>query len=368
MYDSRVYWLFGLPVDQISLTEASTAVAKAALARESAVFITPNLNFLRECAQDPLFRDGCLRSELSLADGTPLLWLARIAGFRLPHRVAGSDLFDQLLEDRAGTLATSESVIDIFFFGGPPGAAQAASAHVNQMSRSLRCVGSFTPGFGTVTDMSDAATLADISRARPHFLVVSLGARKGTEWIDRNRRELPGMVISHLGAVVNFAAGTVSRAPEWMRVTGLEWIWRIREEPRLMERYARDGMFLLGLILIVGPALLLLRLISGRQSVASASFLSDPQGTLCVQIRGRFSGESAEQIDRDLKQRIPAKGSVLIDLSEISDVDARGLGILYAWLFRGGRPVRVASTPLKHWRARLKFRLYRAYALLGSFH
>jgi N-acetylglucosaminyldiphosphoundecaprenol N-acetyl-beta-D-mannosaminyltransferase len=365
LHDSRVYWLFGLPVDQISLAEASTAVAIAALARESLVFVTPNLNFLRECAQDSHFRDGCLRSDLSLADGTPLLWLARLAGFRLPHRVAGSDLFDELLEGRAGARAKSDASIDIFFFGGPPGAAQAASIKVNEESHSLRCVGFFTPGFGTVADMSDAATLADIKRARPQFLVVSLGARKGTEWIDRNRSELSGMVISHLGAVVNFAAGTVSRAPGWMRLTGLEWVWRILEEPRLVERYARDGMFLLRLVFFFGPMLLLLKLFPGKRAVASADFTRDAEGPLCVHVSGSFTGESAEQIDREARLRVPASDSLLVDLSEITDVDARGLGILYVWLFRRGWQTRINPRPLKHWRARLKFQLYRAQALLG---
>lgn len=366
LHDSRVHWLFGLPVDQIRLAEASTAVATAARARESFVFITPNLNFLRECARDAHFRDGCLRSELSLADGTPLLWLARVAGFELPHRVAGSDLFDELLEGRAGALGKSDALIDIFFFGGPPGAAQAASVKVNQVSHSLRCVGSFTPGFGTVADMSDAATLAEIKRTRPQFLIVSLGARKGTEWIDRNRSELSGMVISHLGAVVNFAAGTVSRAPAWMRVTGLEWVWRILEEPRLVERYARDGMFLLRLVLLSGPGLLVLKLFPGKRSIASANFTRDVEGPFCVHVGGSFTGESAEQIDHEVRQRVPASASVLVDLSEISDIDARGLGILYAWLFRRGWQTRMTSVPLKHWRARLKFQLYRAQALLGK--
>ncbi|MGA0840222.1 MAG: WecB/TagA/CpsF family glycosyltransferase [Pseudomonadales bacterium] len=330
------------------------------------VFITPNLNFLRESADDPDFRDACLRSELSLADGTPLLWLARVAGFSLPHRVAGSDLFDELLEDPAGRLGASGSVIDLYFFGGPPGAAQAAGAHVNQSAKGLRCVGTQTPGFGSVEAMSDAATLDHIRQARPQLLVVSLGARKGTAWIDSNRERLSGMVISHLGAVVNFAAGTVSRAPSWMRTSGLEWIWRIREEPRLVERYAKDGVFLLRLLLLYWPVLALLRRLSPQGSVGRAAINADATGQVTVVLRGSLTGDAAERIHDEVTGGVGAAASVIIDLSNVEDVDARGLGILYEWRYRRHWGVSLETPSLKHWRVRLKFRLYRAQALLAS--
>lgn len=89
--------------------------------------------------------------------------------------------------------------------------------------------------------MSAPELLAQINATGAHFLVVSLGAQKGQAWIVQNMEQLTIPVISHLGAVVNFVAGEVNRAPMWMRKVGLEWLWRIKEEPSLWRRYAADA-------------------------------------------------------------------------------------------------------------------------------
>ena len=80
------------------------------------------------------------------------------------------------------------------------------------------------------------------------FLAVSLGAKKGQLWLHRNHQRLTVPVRAHLGVTVNFQAGTVKRAPPRLRAWGLEWLWRIKEEPHLWRRYAHDGWVLLGLI------------------------------------------------------------------------------------------------------------------------
>lgn len=84
--------------------------------------------------------------------------------------------------------------------------------------------------------MSNAETIERINASGADFLVVSLGARKGQAWIMQNRQHLSVLLISHLDAMVNFVAGTVSRAQQWMQRFGLEWLWRIKEEPVLWRR------------------------------------------------------------------------------------------------------------------------------------
>ena len=87
-----------------------------------------------------------------------------------------------------------------------------------------------------------------VNASEADFLAASLGARKGQLWLHRNHRRLTIPIRAHLGAVINFQAGTVKRAPTWLRACGLEWLWRIKEEPHLWRRYAHDGWVLLGLI------------------------------------------------------------------------------------------------------------------------
>ena len=73
--------------------------------------------------------------------------------------------------------------------------------------------------------------------------------KKGQEWIDYNKDKLNSKIISHLGATINFLAGSVKRAPIWMQRSGFEWLWRIIEEPGLCSRYFRDGLQLSRLLI-----------------------------------------------------------------------------------------------------------------------
>lgn len=241
-FGRNVHCLLGLPFDAVDVSGALQRVRDAAVLRHPCFVSTPNLNFLVACQSDAAFRDSVMRSDLSLADGMPLIWMARLLGLPIRERVAGSSLFDALRRD-------AKRPLSVYFFGGPPGIADQACARLNAEARGLRCVGFTDPGFGSVEDMSSAVAIDRINASGADFLVVALGARKGQEWIERNRGRIVAPVISHLGAVVNFVAGTISRAPPWMQRTGLEWLWRVKEEPGLWRRYLADGIALLHLMM-----------------------------------------------------------------------------------------------------------------------
>lgn len=244
----------GLPFDVLDTSEAVNRISTAIQRPERLFFSTPNLNFLVTAQEeDDAFRQSVLASGLSLADGMPVVWLSRLQGTPLPERVAGSSVFEQL---RAGA---GQSIIGrpikVYFFGGPPGVAEKACAVLNDEHAGAGAgghmvgVGAFCPGFGSVADMSTPEVIAAINASGADFLVVSLGAKKGQAWIVHNLGQLTVPVVSHLGAVVNFVAGTVERAPlAWQR-WGLEWLWRIRQEPALFKRYWADGWALFGLVL-----------------------------------------------------------------------------------------------------------------------
>src|SRR5262249_32434527 len=122
------------------------------------------------------------------------------------------------------------------------GAARTAAEALNSARAGLRCAGYEAPGFGSIAEMSAPSSIARINASGADFVVVALGARKGQAWIEHNRSRLEAPVVSHLGAVLNFAAGRVRRAPRWMQRTGLEWLWRIREERALWRRYLSDAL------------------------------------------------------------------------------------------------------------------------------
>lgn len=233
--------LLGIDFDVISLEETVARVRDAALTRRALFLSTANVNFAVLASRDAMFRLSLDASDLCVPDGAPIVWIARLLGLPLKQRVAGADIFEALR-------CVPGSPLRLFFFGGPPGIASRAAEVINGENRGLLCVGFESPGYGDVESMSSSATIERINATGADFVVVSLGAQKGQAWILRNRERLSAPVISHLGAVVNFVAGGVLRAPRWMQRAGLEWAWRVRQEPHLARRYAKDGIALLGLV------------------------------------------------------------------------------------------------------------------------
>lgn len=242
-FKRNVHYLLGLPFDAVTLEEAVSLIRRSIEHRTRCFISTPNLNFLIAAQKNAEFRNSVVRSDLSLADGAPIVWLSKLLGIPIEERVAGSDVFDALRNGEG-------EKIKVFFFGGPPGIAEQAASKINTENKGMVCVGFGSPGYGSVEDISGVETINKINKSGADFLVVALGAVKGQAWIEHNLSALNVPVVSHLGAVINFVAGSVRRAPVWMRRTGLEWLWRIREEPSLWRRYVFDGIHLVKLVVV----------------------------------------------------------------------------------------------------------------------
>lgn len=235
--------LFGLPVDNLGMSETKTLLRQIAKDGKQVVLSTINVNWVVTATRDPGFRAAILNSDLVVLDGKPLLWLSKLRGYPMREVVPGSTLIQELHQEK-----TAAPPLTIFLFGGENGVARKAMEHINSTPGGLKAVGALNPGFGTVAQLSSPEILDAINRTRPDILLVALGAKKGTQWITRNRHQLDARIISHLGATINFLAGTVLRAPRPLRLLGLEWLWRIYQEPKLFTRYAGDGLALLRLV------------------------------------------------------------------------------------------------------------------------
>jgi len=233
----RCVWnILGLPFDGVTLSEAVVQVAGGVGASARLFLTTPNLNFVIATQSDDAFFHSVVDSDLSIADGMPLIWVAKLLGIPITERVAGSTLFDELSQQKH-----QAEKIKVFFFGGQDGVAELAHLRLNETSLGMVSRGFYDPGFVSIDAMSSEAIINTINAAKADFIVVALGAKKGQDWIQKNREQLTAPVISHLGAVINFVAGNVVRAPlVWQRF-GFEWLWRIRQEPTLWKRYLFDG-------------------------------------------------------------------------------------------------------------------------------
>ncbi|MBS1190936.1 MAG: N-acetylglucosaminyldiphospho-UDP N-acetyl-beta-D-mannosaminyltransferase [Rhodocyclaceae bacterium] len=344
-----VHCLLGLPIDAVDMAQATDALRRAIRLRRACFLSTPNLNFLVASQSDAAFRRSVIDSDLAVADGMPLVWMARLLGIPLAGRVAGSTLLERLRRSAEG------DPVKVFFFGGPEGAAEAACRALGRekagLRGGLRCAGYLSPGFGSVADLSAPALIERINASGADFLVVALGARKGQAWIQRNRARLTVPVVSHLGAAVNFVAGTVSRAPPWMQNAGLEWLWRIKEEPALWRRYGRDGLALARLFLtrVLPHAWFLWRHRPAPRDLAAAAVHIDLGESRCrLALHGAWARENL-RLFRDCLSRDYLAGLDLhLDLGAVTYVDSAFVGLLlllHGYQLRQGRELRIDPVP-----------------------
>jgi N-acetylglucosaminyldiphosphoundecaprenol N-acetyl-beta-D-mannosaminyltransferase len=316
--------LFGLPIDAVNFKQACALLNQARQTRERCFLSTPNLNFVVQSLHDGAFRDSVCRSDLSVADGMPLVWTARLLGLPLSERVSGADIFLSLI-------CSNVYAWRIFFFGGIQGAGQSSVLSLGTDAQySVIPVGHIYPGFTTVLEMSRTDILECINATEPDLLVVSLGSAKGQEWITHNMDQLNVPVISHLGAVINFSAGTVGRAPIWMQISGLEWLWRIKEEPQLWRRYYKDGCALLRLF---GTCLLPLAIANAYRRMiknknVSAQLRAHPSQTNTWCLSGTWQASNCEPLQQWLTQRMAQPSSMALDISALDYIDARVLALL----------------------------------------
>ena len=307
-FSRRVFCILGAPIDDITMTGLVGRIHQAAASRTRLFLSTPNLNFLILCQRDPDFRASLIASDLCPADGVGVLLICRLLGVPIAARVAGSDLPAAL---QASQGPAGDGPLRIAFLGGESGVGERAREVVNTGNTSrLVCVGAFDPGLMTAERMEDPSIVKSINAKVADFLLVALGAQKGQAWLMRHGQALNVPVISHLGATLNFLAGRVKRAPTAFRKLGLEWLWRIGQEPHLAKRYLRDGAQLLwlGLTRIV-PLGLWLRWNGGARAMGALSVWLDADQAEHSRTHhcGRGPGRPASASDGGVSQCCPGR-------------------------------------------------------------
>ena len=321
----QVYCILGLAIDALEIPEAVSRIEAAAEGTAPFLISTANVNFLVSSQCDPQFRESLLLSDLCTADGMPLVWIARLLGVPIRQRVAGSDVFAVLK-----SAPCSAQPIRLFLLGGMKGLAASVAEALNQARGRLRCVGSLYPGFGTVEDMSTDDVIKQINSSGANFLVLSLGASKGHRWLMHNHSRLRVPVRTHFGAVLNFEAGTVKRAPPlWARL-GFEWLWRIKEEPHLFTRYGHDGGMLLRLLLtrVLPLAIWARRRRSNADRGGFAIEKTSNDGSLTLAIHGDATERHVGEAATTFRSAISEDQNVKVDLNGTKFLDPRFFGLL----------------------------------------
>ena len=141
-----VFCVLGIPIDAIDMSAVLRTVEQAVADHRTFLISTVNLNYLVNSRGSRQFRESLLLSDLCVADGLPIIWIARLMGLPIRHRVAGSDMFKAMWEtNRPG------NPFRLFLFGGTRDVVEAATAALNERPRGWHCVGSISPGFGSIS-------------------------------------------------------------------------------------------------------------------------------------------------------------------------------------------------------------------------
>lgn len=227
-------------IDALSWKAATDRIFHWAHARESRYVTICNVHVVVSAWRDAAYRKIINASDMATPDGAPVAWMLRQQGFDGQSRINGPDLMWVLCERAAS------EYLPVYFYGSSEATLALLERRLREAFPGLR-IRKESPPFRTLTAEEDAAAVDRINGSGAGIVFVGLGCPKQERWIAEHRSKINAVMIG-VGAAFDFHAGTVQRAPAWMRDNGLEWLHRLASEPgRLWKRYmVTNTLFILG--------------------------------------------------------------------------------------------------------------------------
>lgn len=237
--------ILGVGVSAIDMDVALSTIDGWIARREQHYVCICTVHGVMECQRDPALRRILNESGLTTPDGMPLVWLNRLQGFRHARRVYGPDLMLALCQ------RSPERGYRHFLYGGNAGVAEELAARLRGLFPGLQIVGTFTPPFRPLTPDEDARVVRTINDAAPDVVWVGLSSPKQDRWMAAHVGRLRAPVLIGVGAAFDFHSGRKKQAPRWMMGAGLEWLFRLAQEPRrLWRRYLLYNPLFVALVLL----------------------------------------------------------------------------------------------------------------------
>lgn len=225
-------------IDNLTMQEALEEIDRLIKEKKSAYVVTPNVDHIVQLETNKELQNVYANASLILTDGKPLLWIAKWYGTPIKEKISGSDLFPLLCKMAA------EKGYRMFFLGAAEGVAAKAAENLKKKFNGLQVVGTYSPPFGFEKDYNEMEKIKELIKdAKPEILVVGLGCPKQERFMYHHSKEIGVSVSLGLGASFDFEAGNIKRAPKWMADHGLEWLFRITQDPkRMAKRYLVDDL------------------------------------------------------------------------------------------------------------------------------
>ena len=219
-------------VDRVDMEETLRCVECFIAERKPNRIVTVNLEYLRHARACPGFKEALDAADLAVADGMPLLWASRLLRRPLKERIAGVDL-----ADRCAALSAAKGY-RIFFLGAGPGVANDAARILRERYSGLNVAGVYAPPIGEFSEEEEERICRLLAATRPDILLVALPTPRQELWNHANAERWNVPVVIGVGAAFDMLSGRTRRAPNWMQRSGLEWAFRLSQEPgRLWKRY-----------------------------------------------------------------------------------------------------------------------------------
>jgi len=229
------YRVLGVRVDAVQIPDVIARMEEWITDRNGCHFIAvTGMHGVTEAQHDLQFKTILNSADLVVPDGMPLVWLGRHYGHGLQRRVYGPELMDTFC-------GTTGDQYRHFFYGGAPGVSVSIGS-VMREKHGITIVGNYSPPFRSLSPDEDEKIVSLINEAKPDVLWVGLSTPKQERWMYEHRAKLRVPVVVGVGAAFDLNSGRVRQAPSWMQEHGLEWLYRLRQEPRrLWRRYLLYG-------------------------------------------------------------------------------------------------------------------------------
>jgi N-acetylglucosaminyldiphosphoundecaprenol N-acetyl-beta-D-mannosaminyltransferase len=219
--------VLGCPLTSLSLDDFVSRAEQFISSKAPHYIAMMNVAKLVQMRSDKDLAQSILAADLIGADGVPLVWASRLLGTALPGRVNGTDLMYKLLEKG------NEKGYRIFFFGAKEEILQRVLKKVRAEYPGVKVAGFHHGYFNTAEELAIAN---EIGKSQPDILFIAFGSPKKELWVKRYFHVMRVPVIHGVGGSFDVMAGVVRRAPLWMQRSGLEWFFRLLQEPRRMWR------------------------------------------------------------------------------------------------------------------------------------
>ena len=232
--------ILDVPVHPLTMGEAVSVLEESITSGEQAFVVTANAEIIMMCQEDASYKKIVSQdAQLVLPDGAGAVWAGRHLGYKVPERVAGFDLYCQLLDKAA------QKGYKAFFFGGSPGIAEAAKAKSEELYPGVQVVGCRN---GYFKEEESQAIIDEINASGADMLFAALGAPKQEKWLVRYREQLKPKILMGIGGSFDVFAGKMERAPKWMQDASLEWLFRLYKQPSRFMRMMALPKFVLKVV------------------------------------------------------------------------------------------------------------------------